>query len=95
MESAEQGDERLCDDLPKCEPTASSVRAQRADQAHREFEGDSHGRFDGGHRGAQCSGLLEIAVRLASRQRELVLELPCRLRSLGPLSKKPVGSVEQ
>lgn len=93
MEGAEKCGERLCDDLSECESTAPRVRTERAHQAHREFECDGHGRFDGGHRGAQCGGLLEIAVRLAPRQRKLGLELPCRLRGLGLLSKEPVGSV--
>jgi len=93
MEGAEKCGERLCDDLPECEATAPRVRAERAHQAHREFEGDGHGRFDGGNRGAQCGGLLEIAVRLAPRQRKLVLELPCRFRGLGLPPKEPVGGV--
>ena len=93
MEGAEKGGERLCDDLAECQPTAPRVRAERAHDAHREFEGDSHCRFDGGNRGAQCCGLLEVAICLAPRQRELVLELPCRLRDLRLLNEKPMGSV--
>ena len=93
MEGAEKCRDRLGDDLPEGESTAPRVRAERPHQAHREFEGDGHSRLDRRDRGAQCGGLLEIAVRLASRQRELVLELPCGLRRFGPLSKEPVGSV--
>jgi len=93
MEGAEKCGERLCDDLPECEPTAPRVRAERTHEAHREFEGDGHGRFDGRNRGAQCGGLLEIAIRLPPRQRKLVLELPGRIRDLRPLRKEPVGNV--
>ena len=93
MEGAEKCGERLCDDLPECESTAPRVRPERAHQAHREFECDGDGRFDGGNRGAQCGGLLEIAVRLAPRQCKLALELPGRLRGLGLLSKQPMGSI--
>lgn len=93
MEGAEKCGQRLCDDLPESESTAPRVRAERAHQAHWEFEGDGHRQFDGWNRRAQCGGLLEIAVRLAPRQRKLVLELPCRLRGRGLLSTEPVGSV--
>lgn len=93
MEGAEKCGERLCDDLSECEPTAPCVRAERAHHAHREFECDGHGRFDGGNRGGQCCGLLEVAVRLPPRQRKLVLELPCRIRDLGLLRKEPIGRV--
>ena len=93
MEGAEKCCERLCDDLSECESTAPRVRAEHAHQAHRELEGDGHGRFDSRNRGTQCCGVLEIALRLAPRQRKLVLELPCRRRDLGLLGKEPVGSV--
>ena len=93
MEGAEKCGERLGDDLSEGESTAPRVRAERAHQAHRKFEGDRHGRFDGRNRGAQCGGLLEVAVGLPPRQRELVLELPCRIRHFGPLNQEPVGSV--
>jgi len=93
MEGAEKCGERLCDGLPECEPTAPRVRAERTHQAHWEFEGDGHGRFDGSNRGTQCGGLLEVAVRLPPRQGKLVLELPCRIRHRGLLSQEPVGGV--
>ena len=95
MEGAEKCGERLCDDLPECQPTAPRVRAERAHHAHREFEGDGDGWFDGWNWGVQCGGLLDVAVRLPPRQRKLVLESPCRLRDLGLLSKEPVGSVQK
>ncbi len=93
MEGAEKCSERLGDDLPECQPTAPRVRAERAHDAHREFECDSDGRFDGGNRGAQYGGLLQVAVCLPPRQRELVLQLPCRIGYLGLLNQEPVGSV--
>ncbi len=93
MEGAEKCGERLCDDLPQCDSTASRVRAERAHQAHWEFEGDGHGRFDGGNGGAQCGSLLEVAVRLPPRQGKLVLELPRRIRDFGLLSKEPIRGV--
>ena len=93
MEGAEKCGERLCDDLPEWEPTAPRVRAERAHDAHREFERDGHRRFDGGNRSTQCGGLLEVAVRLPPRQRKLALELPCRLRDLRLLNEEPVRGV--
>ena len=93
MEGAEKCGERLCDDLSECEPTPPRVCAKRAHGAHREFEGDGHRRFDGRNGGAQCGGLLEVAVRLPPRQRKFVLELACRIRHLALLRQEPVGSV--
>ena len=93
MEGAKKGRERLCDDLPECEPTAPRGRAERSHHAHRQFECDGHCRFDGGNRGAQCGGLFEVAVRLPSRQRKLVLELPCRIRNLGLPIEEAIGGV--
>lgn len=93
MEGAEKGGERLCDDLPECQPTAPRVRAERTHQTDREFEGDGHRRFDGGNRGTQCGGFFEVAIRLSARQRKLVLELPCCIRDLGLPSEQPVGGV--
>lgn len=93
MEGAEKCGERLGDDLSECEPTAPPVRAERAHDAHREFEGDGDCRFDGRNRGAQCGGLLQVAVCLPPRQRKLVLELPCRIGHLGPLNQEPVSRV--
>lgn len=93
MEGAEKCGERLGDDLPECESTAPRVRAERAHQAHREFEGDGDCRFGGGNGGAQRGGLREVAIRLSPRQRKLVLELPCRIRDLGLLCKEPIGGV--
>ena len=95
MEGAKKSRQRLCNDLPECEAAAPRVRAKRTDQAHRQFEGDGHRRFDGGHRSAQCGGLFEVAIGLASRQRKLVLELPCRVRNLGLPIEEAIGSVHQ
>ena len=95
MEGAEKCGESLCHALPECESAAPRVRAERAHHAHRELECDDHCRFDNGNRGAQCGGLLEVAVRLPSRQRKLGLELPRRIRNLGLLSEEPIRSVLQ
>ena len=93
MEGAEKCGQRLGDDLSECQSAAPRVRAKRAHNAYREFEGDSYGRFDGRNRGAQCGGLLEIAVRLPPRQGKLVFELPGCIRDLGLLRKEPMSSV--
>jgi hypothetical protein len=95
LEGAQKGGERLCDDLPESESAAPRVRAQRPHRAHRKLERDGHRRFDGGNRGAQCRGLLEIAVRLPARQGKLVFELPSGIRDLAFLCKEPVSGVEQ
>ena len=93
MEGAEKCGERPCDDLSECQSTAPRVRAERAHDAHREFECDSYGRFDRRNRGAQCGGLLQVAVRLPPRQGKLVFELPGCIRDLGLLRKEPMSSV--
>jgi hypothetical protein len=93
MEGAEKRRERLGDDLSECQSTAPRVRAERMHDAHRKFECDRDCRFDGRNRGAQCCGLLQVAVCLPPRQRELVLELPGRIGHLGLLNQEPVGSV--
>jgi len=93
MQGAEKCGERLCDDLPECESTAPCVRAQRSHAAHRQFERDRHRRFDGGNRGAQCGGLLEVAVCLPPRQGKLVFELPGGSHDLGLLRKEPMSRV--
>ena len=95
MEGAEKCSERLGDDLPECQPTAPRVRAERAHDAHREFECDSDGRFDGGNRGAQYGGLLQVAVCLPPRQGKLVFELPGCIRDLGLLRKEPMSSIQK
>lgn len=93
MEGAEKCGERLGNDLSECQSTAPRVRAQRAHDAHRKFECDRYGWFDGRNWAAQCGGLLEVAVCLPSRQRKLVLELPCRIGHLGLLNQEPVRSI--
>ena len=95
MERAEKGRDRLGDSLSECEPPAPRVRSERADDAHRQFEGDGDGRFDGGHRSLQFGRLFEVTVRLASRQLEFVLEPPCRIRHLGLLIEQPIGGIHQ
>ena len=93
MEGAEKCRERLCHDLPECEAAAPRVRAERAYHAHRQFERNGHCRFDGGNRGVQCGGLFEIALRLPSRQRKLILELPGGIRNLGLPGQQAKGGV--
>ena len=95
MEGAEKRSQRLCDDLPKCEPTAARVHTEGMHNAQREFERDRHHRLDRGHRSTQCRGLLEIAIRLPSRQRKLVGQLLGRIGGVDLLSEETVRRVQQ
>ncbi len=93
MEGAEERRDRLGDDLPEREPTAPRVPAEGAHHTHWEFERDGHCPFHHGNGSAQCGGLLEVTVRLPSRQRELVGKLPGGIGGLDPPPEQPIGGI--
>ena len=75
-------------------PRTSAELSYSTDHAARvTIERNGHCRFDGGNRGVQCGGLFEIALRLPSRQRKLILELPGGIRNLGLPGQQAKGGV--